>query len=183
VHARCKSPIATVPSQFAGLGRLATGNRTVSRLPADVVLLYSILDTWLRLITVQRPLKVSGSLPFDQSRSPYFYAMDVRPLKHSPALGPGCAGPTVNLPYEDRAPARPQQAQAQLPLCGGPAFAVDPKDAAPRKHTQYDSYHLIHSIHCHGAPPVSSNRYRLALVGTHTSRARLCSQSHTTAEF
>lgn len=85
--------------------------------------------------------------------------MEPRPLKHSSALGPGVAGPTVNLPYTGGASARPQQAVAQLPLCGAAPFALDHHDVAPNKHTQ-----------C--APSRSRVPTRRSLPSASTSRGR-----------
>lgn len=65
--------------------------------------------------------------------------MFARPLPHAEALGPGCAGPSLAVPYAnslDQAP-RPR---AQLPEDSGAAFAVDPNDVAgyrdDKTHTQ-----------------------------------------------
>lgn len=83
--------------------------------------------------------------------------MNPQETKHSAAIGPGCAGPSVNLPQESLI-VRPHRAQAQYPLCGGEAFAVNPTDVPnvggdPRKHTQCASQRL-----CSCGPLLQSHR-------------------------
>lgn len=61
-----------------------------------------------------------------------------RPLSHSEALGPGCAGPALAQPGPMLA--SQQGPTAQLPTCGAAPFMVDPaavvsQEADPRKHT------------------------------------------------
>eukprot|EP01025_Chloroclados_australasicus_P035420 TRINITY_DN3606_c0_g1_i1.p1 TRINITY_DN3606_c0_g1~~TRINITY_DN3606_c0_g1_i1.p1 ORF type:complete len:288 (-),score=16.81 TRINITY_DN3606_c0_g1_i1:276-1139(-) len=67
--------------------------------------------------------------------------MNPKETKHSPAIGPGCAGPSINVPQAESI-VRPHRPQAQLPLSGAEPFATNPSDLAmagaePRKHTQY----------------------------------------------
>lgn len=63
-----------------------------------------------------------------------------RPTSHSPAIGPGCAGPSLSIPTSavlDHA----GRVGSHVPVAGAPAFAVDPQlcgaaSGEPRKHTQ-----------------------------------------------
>ena len=66
--------------------------------------------------------------------------MYARPTSHAEALGPGCAGPTLALPYPTEQSAGPS---SLTPSCGAAPFTVDPSAVAvaiagnePRKHTQ-----------------------------------------------
>lgn len=67
-----------------------------------------------------------------------------RPTSHSPAIGPGCAGPPLAVPTPavlDHVPAQPLH-----PVQGGPAFAVDPQLCSNADPTQRTQYVLIDGI-------------------------------------
>lgn len=64
-----------------------------------------------------------------------------RPTSHAPALGPGCAGPSLGLPTPVVLDHAPVSGGGHAPVAGAPAFAVDPHacgeaSGEPRKHTQ-----------------------------------------------
>ena len=60
------------------------------------------------------------------------------PTSHSPALGPGCAGPTLAFASAS-VRSDSMHPSAQHPTCGSEPFMVDPSAAAaqgPRRHTE-----------------------------------------------
>lgn len=98
-----------------------------------------------------------------------------RPTSHSPAIGPGCAGPPLAVPTPavlDHVPAQPLH-----PVQGGPAFAVDPQLCSTADPTQRTQYVCIVNITRHSASnkahqPISSQE---SLRHWHVS-ARICVQ-------
>ena len=64
-----------------------------------------------------------------------------RPPSHSPALGPGCAGPPL-AQFQAATCDPPAGPSLQQPSCGAQAFIVEPSAAASllgeaRKHTEW----------------------------------------------
>lgn len=63
--------------------------------------------------------------------------MFARPVTHSEALGPGCAGPVLALAQAPPGSAASATPGVHVPVCGAAPCAVEPGAVAgPHQHTQ-----------------------------------------------